>query len=149
MDDFSVYIRRLPHWRQRNAIYFVTWRLYKLQAPLSPDERTTIVNALAFFNHDRYVLLCYVVMDDHIHVMLRPITHNLSQIMHTWKSFTANRLHLEFERERHVWQDESFDRVIRNQDELINTMKYIYDNPKKRWPEVEIYDWVKIFDDWD
>jgi hypothetical protein len=41
-----------------------------------------------------------------------------------------------------VWQDEYFDRIMRNDRELLQTAEYIITNPWKRWPEIKEYPWV-------
>ncbi len=41
-----------------------------------------------------------------------------------------------------VWQEEYFDRVVRDEAELVEKAQYILDNPRKRWPEGRDYLWV-------
>ena len=55
-EEVSIYRRKLPHWRQAEALYFVTWRLHPRQPELSPDERTIVVDALEHFRKQRYDL---------------------------------------------------------------------------------------------
>ena len=143
MEDFSIYRRRLPHWRLDGATYFVTWRLQPGLAPLLPAERQVIYCALMHFDGERYDLNALVVLDDHIHVLVRPIDgHPLKSILHSWKSFTAHRLQLEFHRIGRIWQDESFDRIVRDDAEFLEKATYIVSNPSKRWPELTDYPWV-------
>ena len=86
-------------------------------------------------------------MDDHVHVLLRLSEGvKLQSTVHSWKSYTANRLHHTRVRESKVWQDEYQDRIIRDAHELHNTISYIGANPTKRWPEIEEYPWLKIYD---
>jgi len=139
--------RRLPHWRLEGATYFVTWRLHHNQAPLNPEERSLVLEAIQHFNGQRYELAAWVVMDDHIHVIVRPRTgHELSGITHSWKSFTANRLQREHARQGALWQDESWDRIIRDEDEFLEKAQYILNNPVKRWPDLQEYSWVGFQD---
>ena len=37
-----------------------------------------------------------------------------------------------------------FDRIIRDERELIEKASYILNNPVKRWPEMEEYEWVCV-----
>jgi putative transposase len=109
--ELETYRRRLRHWRLEGSIYFVTWRLAKGQPPMNPEERALIACAIRHFDGERYELLAYVVMDDHVHVMALPVSNqSLSQILHSWKSFTAKGLRKLGERVVPVWQDEYFDR---------------------------------------
>jgi hypothetical protein len=41
-----------------------------------------------------------------------------------------------------VWQFEYFDRIVRDEDELLQKLRYILGNPWKRWPGIEGYEWV-------
>jgi adenine-specific DNA methylase len=78
-----------------------------------------------------------------VHVIVKPRPGwELSQLTHSWKSFTANQLQRCFGRKGAVWQDESWDRVIRDEDEFWEKVEYILNNPKKRWPEIQDYRWV-------
>ncbi len=139
----TVYRGNLPHWRADGSTYFVTWRLAGSQSVLEGEERTVVANALKHFSGDRYDLLAYVVMDDHVHVVTAPVEGlSLQEIVHSWKSFTANRLQRYFGRIGVIWQDEYFDRIIRNEGELAQKINYILNNPHTRWPEIREYEWV-------
>ncbi len=140
--EFSRYRRSLPHWRLSGAIYFVTWRLHKLQVDLRPEEQDRLVSVLRHFNGERYELFAFVVMNDHIHVLVKPLgEHRLEQILHSWKSFSARRFQRESARAGSIWQEEYFDRVVRDEDEFWEKAEYILSNPKKRWPGTDEYRW--------
>ena len=112
-EQVSIYRRKLPHWRQAGAVYFVTWRLHPTQPELTPDERTLVVAALEHFQKARYILFAHVVMDNHAHVLVKPIHENVLQsILHSWKSFTALQIQRQFGRQGAIWQDEYFDQFF-------------------------------------
>ncbi len=48
----------------------------------------------------------------------------------------------ETNRRGQVWQHEYFDRIVRNDNELVEKLNYIVRNPWKRWPDVDEYRWV-------
>jgi putative transposase len=149
-DKLSKYRRRLPHWRLNHATYFVTWRLHPKQPVLKPAERDFVVSVLSHFDKSRDILFAYVVMDDHVHVIVEPASEiQLQTIVQSWKSFSANRLQRQHGRIGAVWQDEYFDRIIRDEAEFWEKAQYIVNNPLKRWPEVENYQWGgwKILED--
>jgi REP element-mobilizing transposase RayT len=125
------------------STYFVTWRLFVPLLPLKPEEKTLVVEAIKHFADERYDLLAFVVMDDHVHVIIVPLEEfSLQVIVHAWKSFTANRLQRIFERHGRIWQDEYLDRIIRNEADLLEKVNYILGNPVKRWPGIQDYPWV-------
>jgi hypothetical protein len=66
----------------------------------------------------------------------------LQQIVQSWKSYTAHELQKKFQRGVPVWQDEYFDRIVRDESELQQKANYILGNPRKRWPELEDYPWA-------
>lgn len=144
-EEFYAYRRRLPHWRMEGATYFITWRLDEKQSKLTPDERSLVQAALRHFDGERYELLAYVVMDDHVHALINPLGgHRLQDIVHSWKSFTARVLQRTSGRQGRVWQDEYFDRIVRDEAEYIEKATYILNNPWKRWPGIADYPWVKV-----
>jgi putative transposase len=141
----TTYRRKLPHWRKAGAVYFVTWRLHPSQPELKPDERHLVTETLKHFDGTRYELLAFVVMHNHVHVIVEPSDENqLQEIVHSWKSFSANRLQREYGRKASIWQDEYFDKIIRDEEEFLEKAQYILNNPQKEWPEITEYQWVGI-----
>ncbi|MFZ0887588.1 MAG: transposase [Candidatus Binataceae bacterium] len=127
------------------ATYFVTWRLRADQAELTRTERAATADALRYRDGSLYHLGGYVVMNDHVHVVVEPIAgHPLEAIVQAWKSYTAHRFRLEGSRTGAVWQDEYFDRVLRSEMELTEKLEYIQGNPFRRWPELDIYPWLWV-----
>jgi hypothetical protein len=43
-----------------------------------------------------------------------------------------------------IWQEEYFDRIVRDEKEFLDKVQYILNNPLKRWPEMEGYPWVWV-----
>ncbi len=62
--------------------------------------------------------------------------------MHSWKSYIANRVQRDHGRTGAIWQQETYDRIVRNLEELAEKLGYIVGNPGKRWPDVGAYVWV-------
>jgi len=92
-----------------------------------------VVDAVRYFNGQRYELFACVVMDDHVHVLVRPLdNHSLHQILHSWKLFTASALRRLQERPVPVWQYEYFERIVRDEADLIEKAQYTLGNSVKR-----------------
>ncbi|MEO8636638.1 MAG: transposase [Gemmatimonadales bacterium] len=135
--------RRLPHWRLDGATYFVTWRLHRLQRPLTPAERTLVVSVLRHFDNTRFVLHALVVMDDHVHAIVTPLAGwALGHVLHSWKSYSANQLQRATRRRGPLWQIDSYDRIIRSSRDLAEKIAYIRRNPCHRWPGLLEYPWL-------
>ena len=118
-NSFEIYYRNLPPWRLEGAVYFLTWRIHKFQRILGSAEKDLIVSALRHFSGKRYDLRAYVVMDDHVHVVAQPFENfPIQQLVHSWKSFSANQMQKKFNRVGAIWQEEYFDRIIRDEKEF-------------------------------
>jgi REP element-mobilizing transposase RayT len=147
VDEVFVRKRKLPHWRLQGATYFVFWRLHQDHDELSADDRSSVCSCIRHFDSERYKLLGYVVMNDHVHVVVEPFSgYRLSAIVHSWKSFSANAIHGHSGAQGSVWQDEYFDRIVRDEAELAEKLRYIQNNPAKRWPAIGDYRWVWTFE---
>jgi Rad3-related DNA helicase/REP element-mobilizing transposase RayT len=97
-----------------------------------PEIASLMEEALRFFDQQRYWLGNFVIMPNHVHVLVRPIGENkLSEILHSWKSFTAKKINALLGRTGTVWQDESFDCIVRNEAQLQQFSAYIQENPEK------------------
>jgi putative transposase len=141
-DRSTFYRRRLPHFCETDSIYFVTWRLVR-GYELSASERDLIATELRSRQEQRYELYAYVVMNDHVHVLLRIFGGEpLEKVIHSWKSFTAHAMQRRHGRRGRVWQEEYFDRIVRDEREFEQKFNYITGNPWTRWPELKGYRWV-------
>jgi len=82
-------------------------------------------------------------MDDQVHALRAPFApYELQGILHSWKSFTARQMQHQHKRFGRVWQDEYFDRIVRDDQEFVQKLEYIVGNPWKRWPDVDQYPWI-------
>jgi REP element-mobilizing transposase RayT len=107
---------------------------------LNPSERDLVTSALKHFDGQRYRLTAFVVMNDHVHVLLSTKEpYRLEDVIHSWKSFTAHRMQ---RGHGSMWQDEYFDRIVRDDKEFAQKFDYIRTNPWTRWPQLETYNWV-------
>ena len=126
-------------------MYFVTWRLSGGQTVLTSGDREVVARALLHFDQRRYNLYAYVVMDDHVHVVLSLSPNlRLEAVTHSWKSYTAHQLRRRTSRLAPVWQQESFDRIVRDEAEFHEKVDCVAGNPWKRWPSLETYRWVWV-----
>jgi REP element-mobilizing transposase RayT len=98
-----------------------------------PEIAEVVAGAVKYFDGQRYELCAWVVMPNHVHAVVWPMAgHTLSEILHSWKSFTssaANRLLLRTGKT--FWQTESFDHWIRDEEEHARLAAYVENNPVK------------------
>jgi putative transposase len=123
-----------------------------LRDPLVAD---VVVNALGHFDGQRYELGCYVVMPNHVHAVVRPFDDSslpLEKILQSWKGWTSRRVPADARSGREFWQDETFDRIVRDEEHLYRAVQYVGSNPRRanlpkdscpRWirPEWERLGW--------
>ncbi len=133
--------RNLPHWMMEGSTYFVTFRAQ--QTELNLTERTIVLRHLRNGHEKFYILAAAVVMPDHVHILLRPQAgYDLSRIMKGIKGVSAHLINQARNSTGTVWQIESWDRIMRNENEFLEKLKYMADNPVKAGlvPRIEDYD---------
>ena len=127
--------RRLPHMELAGSTYFLTFRTQ--QKELSPDERQIVLDACKHWHGQRIDLLFAVAMPDHVHLLLTPLQQDdgqpfaLADLMHSIKSYSAHEINHLRGSQGIIWQDEYFDRIVRDEDELIEKWQYMLENPVK------------------
>jgi ATP-dependent DNA helicase RecG len=122
--------RNLPHWTMEGTTYFVT---YRAVSALVEQEQEIVFKHLQDGNERFYELLAAVVMPDHVHLLLRVHSESsLSKTMQGIKGVSARKINdYRGASQQRIWQDESFDRIVRSDDELHEKIRYMYNNPVK------------------
>ena len=60
-----------------------------------PEMAKTVEDALFHFDGERYRLLAWVIMPNHVHVLIEPLPgFSVARILQSWKSWTARRINL-------------------------------------------------------
>ena len=109
----------------------------------SPACAKVVSEALVHFIGERYELHAWVVMPNHAHAVVWPRPpHTLSEILHTWKSFSAHEINKVLPRKvQHLWQRESYDHLIENDDDLHHCVQYTLMNPVTANLSAEPHEW--------
>lgn len=134
--EFRVYKRNLPHFEQPGSVYFVTFKTAK-EFTLSDAAKDITLDSIKFHAGKKYRLHACIVMETHIHSILQPLEelkgsfYSIAQIMHSIKSYSANRIQRLLDKRGNVWLDENYDRIIRDDKEYMEKMNYIVNNPLK------------------
>ncbi len=151
----------LPHFDSPETIQFVTFRLadslpravvealghredeiHRIERelddclgacwPRQPEIAALVQEALLHFDGERYRLLAWCLMPNHVHVVIEMLDgHSLSDIVRSWKSFTARLANSKLGRRGPFWHADYFDRFMRNEVHLAQTIEYVENNPVK------------------
>lgn len=113
-----------------------------------PAVAAVMIETLQKFNGDRYHLLAWCVMPNHVHVLIKP-ENKLGNIVQSWKSYTG-RWALNRNAElglgvpgKSLWMREYWDRYIRSENHLKRVVDYIHENPVSAGlcPKIEDWPW--------
>src|SRR5947208_3874398 len=136
----AYYKRRLPHFEHPWAKYMVTFSTRE-HRQLSPAERDITLQTILHDSGKKYELYAACVMPDHVHLLLEPQIENddakgktvfyaLSETLQTLKSVSSHRINkVAGVKGQRIWENESFDRVIRSEGDLEEKFHYICRNP--------------------
>jgi REP element-mobilizing transposase RayT len=146
----TFYRRNLPHLQRDDKPHFITF-VTKKRSQL-PDWARDIVFHCCIHDHQKkYDLHVAVIMPDHVHLIPTPLIEAaknrvvpLPEITKAIKSFSAHFINRQSGFRKTIWQEESFDRVLRRSEKLDEKIAYILANPVRGgmvadWRE---YRWV-------
>ena len=127
--------RQLPHWQQGGSTYFITFRSVRGRLPDAALRQ--VIKHIEFDHNQKYELFFAVVMPDHAHLLLKPLSKKencwwtLAEIMRGIKGTSARFINKILGTTGAVWQEESFDRIVRDQNEYDEKLQYMWNNPVK------------------
>ncbi len=116
-----------------------------------------VADSIFFFDQSEYDLYAFTIMSNNVHMVFKLLQsygdskkYPVTSIIGRLKSYTANECNKKLNRSGSFWQDESWDRVIRNNDELERIIRYVLYNPVKaglveEWDEWKFTHCKEIF----
>jgi putative transposase len=149
VQTFKVTRRNLPHWQEPGRVYFITWRC-KDGVVLNAKERSITLEAVRFWDSSKWIIYAAVILPDHVHLLSQPLAtgeggfFNLAEIIHSVKSFSAQKITQNRGVKGTIWQDERYDRIVRDEAEFLEKWQYIRNNQVKMAlaPTSEDYPWL-------
>jgi REP element-mobilizing transposase RayT len=151
LDRLYEYRRKLPHYQKSNHGIFVTF--CKLTRNPFPAQARDVILQHCLYDHGKRINLhTAVVMPDHVHLLLTPLRdeqgwpYSLVSILKLIKGTSARSVNKLLDRSGPVWQEESFDHVLRSNESFAEKLKYIRQNPVRRRlvQTPESYRWLWI-----
>jgi REP element-mobilizing transposase RayT len=144
------YRRRLPHYQKDDRAVFVTFCCSF--DPLPESVRDMVLWHCLHDQGTKAAIHALVVMPDHVHLLLTPLRdldgnlYSLIEILQAIKGASAHSLNRALRRSGPVWQEESFDHVLRSEEKFEEAVEYIRQNPVRRGlvKRPEDYRWLWV-----
>lgn len=107
------------------------------------DERIAglVQDALKHFDGERYHLIAWCIMPNHVHVLIEVLNETLPHIIKSWKSFTAHQANKLLGRSGPFWGLNYYDRYIRDEKHFEAVIDYIVQNPVNAGLVASIEEW--------
>ena len=97
-----------------------------------PNCAEIVGNSLQHFDGDRYELTDYVVMPNHVHVLVAfPDKESLLKQCESWKHFTATKINRLIGSSGRYWEQDGFDHLLRSDVQFEYLRTYVANNPVK------------------
>jgi len=134
----AFYRRNLPHLQRDAKPHFLTFCTYQ-RAVLPEWARDIVMNCCLRANQNTIDLHCVVVMPDHVHMIFVPMVDparsevvSLARITKAIKGASSHLINRQSGTSGRIWQEESFDRVLRCSEKLDQKVQYVIDNPVRK-----------------
>jgi REP element-mobilizing transposase RayT len=96
------------------------------------ENREIVVSAIEYFDGERYFLDSFVVMPNHVHVLLTlNASISLAKAVHSWKSYSSHKIGPKLSGPQTLWMSEYFDHIVRSEQQIERFRNYIRENPLK------------------
>jgi len=115
-----------------------------------PEAAAIVEMALLFFHGKRLHCGDFVIMPNHVHWIVAPYTEDsFEKLLGSIKRYAAVHINKLVGRTGTLWQQESFDRIVRDGKDLDRIREYIKENPAKAKLGLHEYryrrcDWLKV-----
>jgi putative transposase len=97
-----------------------------------PKLAAQLEETLLHFQGQRYFISCWVIMPNHCHLVMKPFQEwTLENILQAMKGVVARRVNMLIGSSGSLWQDESYDRIVRDEEHLWRIVQYIGRNPRQ------------------
>jgi REP element-mobilizing transposase RayT len=100
--------------------------------------------SLLRFQDERCLTSCFAVMPNHVHAVMKPLGgFELEDLLGRIKRFVSRKVNSVLGRSGELWEEESYDRIIRDEEHLFRVIQYIGRNGAKAGlSEAEWIRWI-------
>lgn len=126
-EDYTAWLRHT--WRKMEAVMDACHGACILR---QPDIRKIVADALLFFEGLRSSMHGFVIMPNHIHLAVVALgDYQIEELLKSWKGFSSREINKALGRKGQLWQEDSWNRIIRDEQHWMRVMRYILKNPEK------------------
>ena len=104
---------------------------------------TLMKETLEYYIYDKYVIISYCLMDNHVHLLIKTEEKPLGQFIGRINSKYAKYYNKKYNYIGHLFQDRYFSELIESDSQMLETSRYIHLNPvrAKMVEKPENYEW--------
>lgn len=118
-----------------NSVYHVTARGNRKSNIFKEEEDfrtylTILEDAIEYFN-GQYEIMCYCLMDNHVHILLKTKIKHIKYFISRLNSIYAKFFNNKYNYLGHLYQKRYFSELIRSDLQILETSRYIHLNPIK------------------
>jgi putative transposase len=126
---FTIFAMAIPSRSAQSGTFFVTSATYNRRHFFQVGANAELfLETLQHYRHEgKYLLHDFVVMPEHIHLLLTPRETTLERVMGLIKGGFSHRIGSSFP----LWQKSFTDHRIRDRADFLARRKYIHENPVK------------------
>jgi putative transposase len=97
------------------------------------ENAEAVVSAIYYGRKNNWFnLIAFVVMPDHLHLIITPLEKNISQTMHSIKSYSSKEINKINNKNGRIWQPSFRDFTIYTKELLLEKITYIHNNPVRK-----------------
>ncbi len=106
----------------------------------NPAIAKIVASSLFHFNTQKYNIDAFVVMPNHVHLLFSLMhPYQLGETIRTLKGYTARMINKQLGKSGSLWQNDYWDRLVRNQVHHEKCIEYIRGNPEKAFLKHDDY----------
>lgn len=125
---------KLPRYNEENECHFTTSvtrerkRIFK-----DIDNIEILIETIRFYQRRGDIhLLGYVVMPEHVHLLLIPLKGTISDVMRNIKAYSATTIRQRAKMDSDVWQNSFYDHIVTGRRDFESKLNYMHENPLRR-----------------
>jgi putative transposase len=124
-------VRAFRRYHEEGYAYFITTNTEGRSRIFASHEMAQVAIDTLIFYRDRgdFILHAFVVMPDHMHLLMTPLVGTISDAMRNVKSWIAKEVRQRNGIHGKIWQTRFHDTFVRNDAHFNEVIQYIHWNP--------------------